>query len=77
MSEVLTAATPRLEQRFDADLKEDRILQAQHGDSQKLGFIHKALSLHDSCHFHFPKPKHSTLLKKEKNTPLTFAAPLP
>lgn len=28
---VLTAAAPGLEQRFDADLKEDRILQAQHG----------------------------------------------
>lgn len=27
---VLTAAAPGLEQRFDADLKEDRILQAQH-----------------------------------------------
>lgn len=38
LGEVLTAATPRLEQRFDADLKEDRILQAQHGGSQKLDF---------------------------------------
>lgn len=27
---VLTAAAPRLQQRFDADLKEDRVLQAQH-----------------------------------------------
>lgn len=35
LGEVLTAATPRLEQRFDADLKEDRILQAQHGGSRK------------------------------------------
>lgn len=35
---VLTAATPGLEQRLDADLKEDRILQAQHDDCQKLGF---------------------------------------
>lgn len=33
LDNVLTAATPRLEQRFDADLKEDRILQAQHGGS--------------------------------------------
>lgn len=38
LGEVLTAATPRFEQRFDADLKEDRILQVQHGGSQKLGF---------------------------------------
>lgn len=38
LGKVLTAATPRLEQRFDADLKEDRILQAQHGGSPKLGF---------------------------------------
>lgn len=38
LGEVLTAAAPGLEQRFDADLKEDRVLQAQHGGSQKLGF---------------------------------------
>lgn len=38
LDEVLTAATPGLEQRFDADLKEERVLQAQHGGSQKLGF---------------------------------------
>lgn len=38
LGEVLTAAAPGLEQGFDADLKEDRVLQAQHGGSQKLGF---------------------------------------
>ena len=41
LGEVLTAATPRLEQRFDADLKEDRILQAQHGGSRKLSFTRR------------------------------------
>lgn len=41
LGKVLTAATPRLEERFDADLKEDRILQAQHGGSQKLSFTER------------------------------------
>ena len=36
LGRVLTAATPRLEEGFDADLKENRILQAQHGGSSKL-----------------------------------------
>lgn len=31
LDRVLTAATPWLEQRFDADLKEHGILKAQHG----------------------------------------------
>lgn len=70
LGEVLTAATPRLEQRFDADLKEDRILQAQHGGSRKSltspeGTILKKMYfifLQGSCHFHFTKPKHSTPL---------------
>lgn len=35
---ILTAATPRFEQRFDADLKEDRVLKAEHDGGQKLGF---------------------------------------
>lgn len=60
LGEVLTAATPRLEQRFDADLKEDRILQAQHGGSQKLGFTRG----NKFCMTHFTKPKHSTPLKE-------------
>lgn len=74
LSEVLTAATPRLEQRFDADLKEDRILQAQHGGSQKLDFTMGGNFLH--CSFTIiSNPKHSALPKKY--TRLTFVAPLP
>lgn len=73
LAKVLTVATPRLEQRFDADFKEDRILQAQHGGSPK--FYQQAQILQGSCHFHFTKLKHSALLKK--CTPLAFAAPPP
>lgn len=75
LGKVLTAATPRFQQRFDADLKEDRILQAQHGGSQKVRLHQKALILHGSRHFHVTKPKRSTLHQK-KRTPLTFVAPL-
>lgn len=51
LGRVLTAATPRLEERFDADLKEDRILQAQHGGSQKLSFTrrHKVYRVPVTC----------------------------
>lgn len=65
LGKVLTAATPRFEQRFDADLKEDRILQVQHGGSQKLGFTGGGKTLHGSFHFHVAKRKHPALLKKK------------
>lgn len=60
LGEVLTAATPRLEQRFDADLKEDRILQAQHDGSQKLGFTRR--------HKFYRAPV--TFISQNPNTPL-------
>lgn len=58
---ILTAATPRLEQRFDADLKEDRILQAQHGGSQKLGFTRRYKFYTAPVTFISQNPKQSTL----------------
>lgn len=61
LGKVLTVATPGLEQRFDADFKKDRILQAQHGGSPK--FYQQAQILKRSCHFHVTKLKHSTLIK--------------
>lgn len=87
LGKVLTAATPRLEQRFDADLKEDRILQTQHGGSQKLGFTRRHKFYRASVTFISRNPNiplfskiytdHTPSKKKKKIfTPLTFA-PLP
>lgn len=60
LGKILTAATPRLEERFDADLKEDRILQAQHGSSQKLSFPRR----HKFYRFPF------TFISQKPNIPL-------
>lgn len=54
LGEVLTAAAPRLEQRFDADLKEDRILQAQHGGSPEKVRLHQKAQMSLSLHPNIP-----------------------
>lgn len=74
LGEVLTAATPRLEQRFDADLKEDRILQAQHGGSRKSLTSPEGTILKKFILFFYRVPV--TFISRNPNIPL-LSLPLP